>query len=1082
MSLVRNRCCTLPKHILNHSLQNPSAEEFVPIPGLSLAARPASDPVDISDYGCHDTNLEIQDVSQASGPSNQPSSPLLGVINHAPGDIDGLATGEASYMPESSQEPEYLSGVAIAEQYANDEWQRQNMLVHNYEAIHHFNYLGEGTPCKNATPPAVSLFVIITGAKTGLADADGPYDLHDDAVMRNAMRCVDPVIYYGSPENLYLRGENLREAVTGNCEKFYSEHGTWRNDRYGQEEDCPALDRMDVHDYPFSSLPVNGWYQDRIIIDRWTFQTKSLNIAKWHNDARQNAVKQRRGCERKGSPLRHVTTIEDPEPASEDTAATPGTVTTLKNAVSSGKAATKWTVDLDEFFGKCSNWADEIESEDEDDVPVGNSSAGSSNNSPTPSVQSDAIDEGESDTEVSMESSSASISDLVPFSKPSAESTSSDEESLVAKGGEMNELPANQSIVQHCALNDPRIPSDPTTNGKLLPLDGLTEEELQAEDEELYGASPTPSEAPSEASSEEPSETVSRLLQQLRESGLIPASDGATSLCQSSEKDDDVKMPSVAMNLEPLTLGGNFSLPIREKPAALVNGSPTLSTTVLDVSPVVLSSPSFYLPIRVKASGTFVCSKNDGNSLSFTGIGSIGEIAPVLEDTISIAKSAPSPSPLTENELSEVDGLDGTDTNEQLSTTPAENLNCIVLPLRPRKTHAHRLTDSPSNLLETASAARSKADNSAGVEQSLSKRATETPSTFRVLPKESLESVIVSPKKMMEKFKNASEIPSKKRSGIPRSKSFSDLKSIADKGAPFQSGKRHLSLPSRKELEQLAQVPLLRPRPLFKMDKLDAIFEEDELEAFTEEIGESSETSAEIFAHVHENRTMAEDLTDVGESNQAHEETDVDTLPELPVRSPYRLLASNTPGRMMGRCIRFDLSDELPSDGSSDNAELVDDFNSSSAGAKDTGEPFIYALDNWSAIFGHDDKADVAHHPPANLGGVPFLGFSPHTASSTATVSEESSGSKSSDISSKETGAASATVATPPIDPPKIVKDVNFIRTRAPKSTWGKVKEKLSINPSVPKLQTTKMKLGKSAKKFLRKSLEVFAGMGHPPF
>jgi hypothetical protein len=89
-------------------------------------------------------------------------------------------------LEEPHQAQQSSRGLDLAEQISNDEWQHQNMQFHEHENIHQFKFLGDGVPCKNATPPAVSLLVSVSGAKSGFAKVDdkGEADPHGYAVMR----------------------------------------------------------------------------------------------------------------------------------------------------------------------------------------------------------------------------------------------------------------------------------------------------------------------------------------------------------------------------------------------------------------------------------------------------------------------------------------------------------------------------------------------------------------------------------------------------------------------------------------------------------------------------------------------------------------------------------------------------------------------------------------------------------------------------------------------------------------------------------------------------------------------------------
>lgn len=200
----------------------------------------------------------------------------------------------------------------LAEIAAEIERQRQNIEFCEDRGIHHFNYLGNGVRCKSATPPAISLLVAVAGAKASfILDGLEPLNLHGYAVMRSAMKLVDPVIYHGPIEDLSLRGERLREAATGFCEKFYTRHGTWEGDDYEEDEDRPAVDWMDLSAYLPQSLPITGWFHSPPAMDRGGFHTRCQQLANSHKRRPKLILRRLRSRIRGRSPLRNVTTVAE---------------------------------------------------------------------------------------------------------------------------------------------------------------------------------------------------------------------------------------------------------------------------------------------------------------------------------------------------------------------------------------------------------------------------------------------------------------------------------------------------------------------------------------------------------------------------------------------------------------------------------------------------------------------------------------------------------------------------------------------------------------------------------------------------
>ncbi|KAJ9300622.1 hypothetical protein DTO271G3_1786 [Paecilomyces variotii] len=94
--------------------------------------------------------------------------------------------------------------------------------------IHHFNWFGEAVYEYSDTPPAVSLWYIVSEPKVSRL-----YDeMRVQAILTRALKFIDPVVYYGRDwRYLRRRGQDFIRTVTGNVFKCYTLHGMWREDQ-----------------------------------------------------------------------------------------------------------------------------------------------------------------------------------------------------------------------------------------------------------------------------------------------------------------------------------------------------------------------------------------------------------------------------------------------------------------------------------------------------------------------------------------------------------------------------------------------------------------------------------------------------------------------------------------------------------------------------------------------------------------------------------------------------------------------------------------------------------------------------------
>jgi hypothetical protein len=811
---------------LNLTSQTPLLGQAIQIPGLGDIDNVPPPTLDIPDSGSYKTKKESTDGINVSSTSAPPTR-LLNAIKNASVDIDGVEAKEKPNLEESHAKIQSKSGLEIAKEAADTEWQRRSDVVARYLQIHHFNYLGDGVPCKNATPPAVSLVVAVTGAKAGFVSVqNGSADLHGYCVMRNAMKHVDPVIYHGPVDKLDLRGEKLRKAVAEHCEKFCSGHGTWWAERYDENDDQPVLDLMNVTKYPSKSIPVNGWFQDARVMDCWDLFNNSYSLAAQQKEQWKARLAHQHACERKQSLLHQVVTVEDLDPAPK----VESEISTLEMPKVSGpeveKSWSNWTIDLDQYLGKCDNWADEVEDEDRTPLPV--SVPESVDESLAVGIESSATEEHEKDSELDLESNSETATDLIAIPEPASESTLVHDERLVVDDAGIIELSSSPNV-PHTSLEYPSVtPSEADASLFGSPVVGLTAEELEDEDRELYGDIPVVS------------DELERILRRLHETELISRNDEIDSSSKSPEQALDRKnLASISPSDSGLPQG-SFCLPIREKPAAQQDDAQTISTKVPHLASLATFSATFSVPIRQKPTVPVVRLQNssantdDTNSLAtsptsfslltrdrLSGRVNIpGKTAEdhsdlsdddnecscasksVSDDTTNDNTSTQQSLPPSRNEPTDLENEDETDANEKMSPIPYPKLINVVLPLRPRNPHAHRLTESPSSLSKGISDACPDTEALDDDKKASLKITALSATKLLVLPTQSFELAIVSPGQMMQKFKRVTLTPSKKLPAIPRSKSFSDLKALAGRKDPRPNPTRSLSLPNPPEMQK----------------------------------------------------------------------------------------------------------------------------------------------------------------------------------------------------------------------------------------------------------------------------------------
>ncbi|KAF7513045.1 hypothetical protein GJ744_011311 [Endocarpon pusillum] len=1092
------------------NLPMPRTGELIQIPGLGHAEDSSPHRPDVSDFDCHDTTAETCDSQDNASSTLETSAPLLDALSNAPVNIDGLPVDESRTTQEPLEKPKIDPGMRWAIQAAQTEWERQSSRFLENKKIHHFNFLGEGVTHKTTTPPAVSLLVAVTGAKAGFASQWGSSeteipDPHGYAMMRNAMRHIDPVIYRGSAEILYLRGSRLREAAMGLCENFYSQHGNWWSDTYGEQEDRPELDGMNILKYESQIFPVNGWFQNSSIMDRWDLCANSEKLANEKLHETQKKLKRQHACKRKGSPLYKLMTTEDLHLSLKERVDMPMAATSSKDGDCAGKGYSDWTVDLNQVFGECAKWSDEIDDEDEESIAP--SLAAPLGNLTSAAVQPEAKRDLEGEAEVDVEPTSSATPDSHAAPDTSPVSTVADEKGLTIECEEVNGRPSPPAEHQSGPVHNSIIPCYADAKSLEHSLEGLTQEELEEEDREIYGDSAADS------------VSVPDTLRPLQKCGLVDRQDGVESSSESSEEgayassttpttpaesaslgisfclpireksaalaDQPQTVPATTPHISSLAASSvNFSLPIRKKPVAPFKGLQVVSAPILDVACLTSAADSTKPPIRVKLPGATNLPKDTVENDFVTSAEVSSSTSPPPASGSDMSYKAPSrpSSPVLQNVLSDLDDQDGIGENEQMSPISLETLNHVLLPLRLRNTPARRLTDSPFALKEMSIEAWPVTDTT-NKDLSPSKCTAKPKSTSLVPTSNDFEPAIVSPKQRLGRFKRASLLSSK-GSSIPRSKSFANLKDLAKEDSSPLSVQRQSSLPSHAELEKLAELPLPKTKYRSKLDKMEVISEENESEAEMRVSSKEPEallpTTSDPAHQMKDDKVHNEDVTDEDGSDENSDDTGVVIHPKLPVRSPYKRPASNTPRKMMGRnSIWSDMPSYANSYTSIENLEPLDDIESVDVSVGGTGKHAIYDINNWAGVFEQEsNNIDFPRSAPTNASDVPAPAEPLKAASSVA-------GSASSSPFGSSNASIEDTEATTPISikPAKTITDVRLIRTKPATSIWGRIKAKVTAQPSrsSPAPPTKeKSKLAKKMKKFLRKGIEAFGAGARP--
>ncbi|KAL2044481.1 hypothetical protein N7G274_003186 [Stereocaulon virgatum] len=105
---------------------------------------------------------------------------------------------------------------------------------------HHANFLDMWVPVKSNTPPAVSLFAVVTASRTRAVR--NPYS-RKAVVLSQAFKWVDPFVFEYDLLSIdwNLKGTALRDFATGRTAIAYKPFGTWLLDSYDEDEDLPTV-------------------------------------------------------------------------------------------------------------------------------------------------------------------------------------------------------------------------------------------------------------------------------------------------------------------------------------------------------------------------------------------------------------------------------------------------------------------------------------------------------------------------------------------------------------------------------------------------------------------------------------------------------------------------------------------------------------------------------------------------------------------------------------------------------------------------------------------------------------------------
>jgi hypothetical protein len=245
------------------------------------------------------------------------------------------------------------------------EYSNQRSLLCQDPEIHHVNWLGQGVMVRTSTLSAVSLAVAMMPAPARIIDEE---DLRGQAILREAMLTIDPVIYYGDINELkHLKGERLREAVIGSTAPYYTRFGCWKDDMYDEDDERPLQDELDLTRYIEDTTIVNGWLENAAPT-RQSFWDYAKESCYSKLDVQRRAANDRKLFGVGHTPLRHAIIADGSEhgvfATQQPSADVSGLISAAAHCSQSTAAYTASVKSRDDLF-KNANWTDDLDDEKE---------------------------------------------------------------------------------------------------------------------------------------------------------------------------------------------------------------------------------------------------------------------------------------------------------------------------------------------------------------------------------------------------------------------------------------------------------------------------------------------------------------------------------------------------------------------------------------------------------------------------------------------------------------------------------------------------------------------------------------------
>lgn len=239
--------------------------------------------------------VQDESISAADEPDADIESPSVETMEIQTNEADGT-------HEDASDSGHRYNVIAQAREIAH-----QFYLIRQNPWIHHINWIGCGVLHKIATPPSVSLTVLMIGAKGFSRETE----LRQALLLQEAMKFVDPIIYFGPAEPLIsLKGSALEKAVIGLCRKYYSCFGLAKSDVYKEGEDRPMFDHMSIVEPISDRFIFNGWYWNRGVPLRRDYVQLDRSLQKMRRKSKR--VEARHERLPKKSPLLQYMTSDDP--------------------------------------------------------------------------------------------------------------------------------------------------------------------------------------------------------------------------------------------------------------------------------------------------------------------------------------------------------------------------------------------------------------------------------------------------------------------------------------------------------------------------------------------------------------------------------------------------------------------------------------------------------------------------------------------------------------------------------------------------------------------------------------------------